>query len=233
MDFRIISIGALPFHPLWGERTQVRTGHATTTLIRAGSRAIVVDPGLPGPALAARLAERANLRPEQVTDVFLTSFRPDVRRGVTIFEDAAWWISERERETVGVMMAERLRETASGAQSAAAQADRELRDVLEQDVAILQRCKPAEDAFAERVAIFPLPGVTPGLCGLLLEGERYTTLVCGDAVPTVEHLLAGQVLPNAADPRLAQESFAEAIEIADMLVPGRDNLAMNPTKRLF
>jgi hypothetical protein len=44
MDFRIISIGTLAQHPLWGERTPVRTGHATTTLVRSGDRFILSIP---------------------------------------------------------------------------------------------------------------------------------------------------------------------------------------------
>ena len=112
-----------------------------------------------------------------------------------------------------------------------------LRETLELDVAILRRCEPAPDSLltdrGQRVDLFPLPGVTPGLCGLLIAGARFTTLVCGDAVPTSEHLEQGQVLSNAADVARARESFAEAIEIADLIIPGRDNLVVNPTKRLF
>jgi hypothetical protein len=69
MDVRVISIGTLSVHPLWGERTPVRTGHATTTLVRTGGKVILVDPSLPAQVLEARLAERANVKPEQITDV--------------------------------------------------------------------------------------------------------------------------------------------------------------------
>ena len=76
--------------------------------------------------------------------------------------------------------------------------------------------------------MFPLYGVTPGLTGLLLTGTGATTLIAGDAVPTVEHLHAGQVLSPCYDLEAARESFAEAIEIADWLVCGRDNIV--PTR---
>jgi glyoxylase-like metal-dependent hydrolase (beta-lactamase superfamily II) len=78
-----------------------------------------------------------------------------------------------------------------------------------------------------------MPGVTPGMCGLLLEDPRHTTLICGDAVLTEEHLERGQVAPWSADIAKATESFAEAVEIADLLVPGRDNVMVNPVKRPF
>ncbi len=232
MDFRVISIGALSANPIWGERAAVRTGHTTTTLIRAGKKTILVDPGLPEPALVARLGERANLKPEAITHVFLTSFNPEGRRALTAFDHATWWIGETEREQIGVAMVGRLaRLREAGAEDAPA------RSLLELDIALLKRCEPAPDSLAtdagSRVDLFPLPGVTPGLCGLLIAGQRHTTLICGDAIPTAEHLDQGQVLPGAADLDQARESFTEAVEIADLLIPGRDNLVVNPTKRAF
>ncbi|MDX2114968.1 MAG: MBL fold metallo-hydrolase [Planctomycetota bacterium] len=223
---RIISIGCLDAHPLWNERTPVRTGHATTTLIRAGERTILVDPGLPASILAARLAERANVTPSDVTHVFLTCFRPDVRRGLPAFEDATWWISEAEREQVGVPLIQQL-------QRVAEMDDRELLAALELDVAILKRCEAAPDQLAENVSLFPLPGATPGLSGLLISEARHTTLVCGDAIPTLEHLEQGQVVRWAVNVAQARESFTEALEIADLIIPGRDNLLVNPLKRPF
>jgi glyoxylase-like metal-dependent hydrolase (beta-lactamase superfamily II) len=230
MDVRVISIGALAAHPLRGERGAVRTGHATTTLIRAAKRMILVDPGLPEAALTARLEERAGVRPQDITHVFLTSFNPELRRGLMAFEKATWWVSEVEREAIGVAMVSRLQE-------ASEEGDDSMRRVLEQDVAVLKRCQAAPDHIADekgdRVDLFPLPGVTPGLSGLLVVQQRHTTLICGDAVPTVEHLEQGKVLPVVSDVDRARESFAEAIEIADLLIPGRDNFVVNPTKRLF
>ena len=226
MDYRVISIGALDAHPLWDERAPVRTGHATTTLVRAGDSTILVDPGLPADVVAARLGERANLAPEKVTHVFLTSFRPDVRRGLARFDHATWWIGEAERETVGVAMVAQLR----GAENAG---DTRLRAVLAAEIELLERCEPAPDKLAEGVDLFPLPGVTPGLAGLLLPEGRHTTLICGDAVPTWEHREQGVVPLWAADTTQARESFMEAVEIADLLALGRDNLVVNPTKRPF
>ena len=52
-------------------------------------------------------------------------------------------------------------------------------------------------------------------------------------MPTVEHLETGKVLLPAADADQARESFAEAVEIADQLVLGRDNLVVNPARRAF
>lgn len=233
MDLRIISIGALSAHPLRGERAPVRTGHGTTTLITCDKKRILVDPGLPPNLLAPRLEERAGLKPADITHVFLTSFSPELRRGLLAFEHAVWWISSEEREQIGAAMVAKLHE-------AAEEADQSLREALELEVAILRRCEPAPDSLATerggsggKVDLFPLPGVTPGLTGLLVSAPRMGVLVCGDAIPTAEHLEEGKVLQNVADVEKAQTSFTEAIEVADMLILGRDNLAVNPTKRPF
>ncbi|MBX3387725.1 MAG: MBL fold metallo-hydrolase [Phycisphaeraceae bacterium] len=221
VEVRVVSIGALAAHPLWEERAPVRAGHATTTLIRAGKRNILVDPGLPGAVIAARLGERSGLKAEEITDVFLTSFKPETCRGVSAFERAAWWVSAPEREGVGVPLVRRLQEAAEAG-------DEELKSALEVDVAVLHRCQPAPDRLAPGVDLFPMPGVTPGLTGLLVAKARSTVLVCGDAVATVEHLERGMVLPGCFDVGQAQESFREAVEIADELVLGRDNWVVNP-----
>lgn len=235
LEFRIISIGALGAHPLWNERTPMRTGHATTTLIRSGDATIIVDPGLPAPALKARLGERAGITPDKVTHVYLTSFHPEARRGITLFEHADWMLSEKERETVGVPIAQslgRLAETAEVAKQAGEpmhEDQQTMLEVLQRDIAVLARTQAAPDSLADNVDLFPLPGYSPGTCGLLLAGSTHTTLICGDAIPTVEHLEQGKVLPGCVDREQALSSFGEAIEIADLLIPGRDNLLINPT----
>ncbi|MAE60384.1 MAG: hypothetical protein CMJ49_03405 [Planctomycetaceae bacterium] len=223
LDYRVISIGCLSQHPLWQETGQPRSAHATTTLIRVDGRAILVDPALPAQALDARTQERAGLRLSQITDVFLTNFRPAHRRALPEMQQAKWWIHEPEREMVGVNLIGQLEEAG----------DEQLRDLVEQDIALLQRCQPAPDGLAKQVDLFPLPGFTPGGCGLLLALAHATVLIVGDAIPTAEHLEHGQVLAGAFDLDQAQASFTEAIEIADWIIPGHDNLMPNLTRRMF
>lgn len=221
MDYRIISIGALSRHELWPKEGPPRTPHATTTLIRSGDRVILVDPGLPSQVVAARLQERSGLEPGDITHVFLTNFRPAHRMGLAAFPQARWLVSEAERETIGQMLIERFQHSD----------DEEERQSLKQEIALLQKCQAAPDQLAPHVDLFPLPGYTPGTCGLLLSHPSMTVLVAGDAIPTVEHLEHGRVLRGAFDTKKAQESLLEAIEIADIIIPGHDNIVLNPTKR--
>ncbi len=232
MNYRIISIGALSRHDLWQETAATRTPHATTVLIRSEKRVILVDPGLPPQVIAARLHERSGLKPEQVTDVFLTCFRPAHRQGLAAFTEAKWWISEAEREIVGNLLVSRLKEVEDEqAQAPAGADDGDIANALKQDIAILQRCQPAADQLAKQVDLFPLPGFTPGTCGLLLLEAATTTLVAGDAVASMEHLEQGQVLRGCYNLEQARESLTEAIEIADTIIPGHDNVIFNPTRR--
>ena len=219
MDVRVISIGTLAEHPLRDTTRRVRTGHATTTLVRSGDAVVLIDPGLPPAAIVARLDERAGLDPSDITHVFLTSFKADTCRGLRAFDHADWYLSETEREAVGIPLAQLL--------ASADDADDDTRKELEYQVSLLRECKPAPDSLARGVDLFPLPGVTPGMTGLLVAEPNRTTLVCGDAIPTLEHYEQGKVLKTAHSPEQALESFQEALEIADVLVLGRDNLVVS------
>lgn len=221
MDYRVISIGTLSSNEFWNEPPQTRTPHATCTLVRTGKRVILVDPSLPPQVISARLKERSGLEPSAVTDVFLTNFRPAHRWGLLGFEHATWHISETERQTVGVNLVNQLK----------AQDDPEIRKLIESDILLLRRTKAAPDKLAPQVDLFPLPGYTPGTCGLLLSFATATVLIAGDGVPTSEHLAAGRVLKGCFDANQAQESLLEAVEIADVIVPGHDNLTHNAGRR--
>ncbi len=234
MDFAVISIGALSANPLWGERADVRSGHATTTLIRSGKKTILVDPSLPEQVLLPRLHERTGLRATDITDVFVTRFTPEHVRGLSVLSGARWLIHEAERESVGVQLGMALKDmlTRTVGDGGVAK-DESLRAMLERDIGLLRRCEAAPQSLADRVDIFPLPGASPGCCGLLISHPRHTVLIAGDAVPTQQHAEQGKILHTAPDLDQARASFEEAVEIADLIIPGRDNLFVNPTKKPF
>jgi glyoxylase-like metal-dependent hydrolase (beta-lactamase superfamily II) len=215
----VISIGTLSRNRLWGETEPVRTPHSTTTLIRAGKRNILVDPGLPPPAIKARLFERTGLQPEQIDTVFLTNFRPAHRAGLSAFTRAKVFIHEREKEQTAAHLEAHIEEIPQ---------DDEERTILLAEHKLIESFQVAEDKLAEQVDLFPLFGYTPGTCGLLIAAPTYTALVAGDAVPTLDHFLAGQLLPDTFDVNAAGEAMREVYEIADWIVPGHDNIFANP-----
>ena len=174
--------------------------------------------------MLARLGERSPVRADQITDVFVTTAGLDHRRALAAFPDARWLIGETELAEAKSDLARLHDEARSGG-------DDDLTAFLGDELEMLDRCKPAPDRLYDGVDLFPLPGVTPGCCGLLLSLPRVTVLICGDAVATQEHLVQAKVLPTCHDIELAQESFAEAIEIADLLILGRDNISLNPLRQ--
>ena len=214
----VISIGTLSRNLLWKESEPVRTPHATCTLVRTGKRNIIVDPGLPGAVLAARLFERSGLRAEEIDTIFITNARPAHRGGASVFTHAKKFIHENELQYVRQNL-QRLLDEADDA------ADRK---TIEAEMEMVESFKPADDKLAPAVELFPLFGYTPGTCGLLVTTPTHATLLAGDAVATVDHLLAGQVLPGCVDLQQAKESLQEIYEIADIVIPGHDNVILNP-----
>ncbi len=221
IDYRVISLGTLSAHPLWDEKGERRTGHATTTLITTDDAKIVVNPGLPAQILQARMDERVNLQPRDITHVFMTSLTQDHYRGLRLFEQAEWYAFEAE----GIAALAGLRDQLERAKS---EDDDELEGAIQKHLELVRRCRAAEDTITKGVDLFPLPGVTPGSCGLILSLPRQTVLITGDAVATYDHLQQGKVLPHSANIEQAQESFKEAVEIADILILGRGNITFNP-----
>ena len=183
-----------------------------------------MDPALPAPALVARMSERTTVKPDEVTHVFLTSLGAEGRRALSVFEEATWLVHEPELSVARTRLNEDLREAREAR-------DTDLIGHYEREVGLLERCEPAPDRLVQGIDLFPMPGVTPGTCGLLLALPRLTVLICGDAVPTTEHLEQGKVLPSCHNVEQAQESFADAVEIADLLILGRDNIVPNPLRR--
>jgi len=216
----IISIGTLSRNRLWGEAAAARTAHATTTLVRDGERAILVDPSLPAQALAARFNERTGEGLADVTDVFCTTLRPVHRRALEAFPKARWWTHETELE----MYRSHLMSLADSAE----RLDEEATAAVEADLKLLDRFRAAPDKLGEQTHLFPLPGASVGSAGLLLTPPAKTLVVAGDAAVTAEHVLRGQVWEGCADAEAALKSLQDMLEIADAIIPGHDNLMFAP-----
>lgn len=214
----VISIGTLSRNLLWKETEPVRTPHATCTLVRTDRRNILIDPGLPAPIIAARLFERTGLRPDAIDTVFVTNARPAHRGGVEAFTKATRLMHETELSAT-INYLETIRQDTDDTETGA---------TVQRELDQLALFKPAPDKIAKQVDLFPLFGFTAGTCGLLISSATQSILVASDAVATHEHLLAGQVLPGCFNLDQAKESLQEVYEIADVIIPGHDNLFLNP-----
>ncbi len=220
VEYCVVSIGTLSHNTLWGERAAVRTAHATTTLVREGGRVILVDPSLPAAALAAHLGERTGLNVSAVTDVFCTTLRPVHRRSLTAFGRAKWWCSQTELEA--------YRGHLEGLLDSAQRLDDEQATLAEEDLALLKRFSAAPEKFSQQVHLYPLPGPSVGSAGLLLTPSTLSIVVAGDAAMTAEHVQRGMVWEGSADVEAATQSLRDVLEIADVIIPGHDNLMLSP-----
>ena len=197
----VIAIGSLAKNRYWDEKAPKREEYATTTLVRTGKMVLVVDPGWPAEVLKHALYYRTGLAPEAVTHVFLTHFDAGHRRGIGLFEKAAWWMYDEEMNYVEA-------ETA---------ADAPAREVL-------ARLKPVPEKLAPGLDIFPTFGHTPGHTSLILYTATETTILAGDAVLTRDHFEHADLGDVPWDLAKAKESFRDVMEIADVIVPGHDNV---------
>lgn len=220
VEFDIVSIGTLSHNPLWGEAGELRTAHATTTLIRHDKRAILVDPSLPAPALEARLFERTGKRFGDVTDVFCTTLRPTHRRAIDAFKGARWWAAPAELET--------YRRHLDRLQGSAERLDADSRAAVDADLELLEKFRPAGDRLTDQVHLFPLGGPSPGSAGLILTPVTVTIVIAGDAALTRGHVQAGRVWEGSADAETAMNSLEDVLEIADLIICGHDNIMLSP-----
>lgn len=223
VEFTVVSIGALSHNRLWGEGAAVRTPHATTTYVEHAGRRIVVDPSLPVAALAARFDERTGKKLSEVTDVFCTTLRPVHRRGIEVFGGAKWWAAEQELAA--------YRSHLEGLLESAERLSGEDAGTIQADLKLLERFGPAPDKFGEQVSLYPLAGASVGSTGLLLTPPTMTIAVAGDAAVTRAHIERGQVWEGSADAEAAIESLRDLLEVADIIIPGHDNLTLTPRQR--
>lgn len=223
IEYSVISIGTLSRNRLWDESAAVRTAHATTTLVTDGDndKKILVDPSLPGEILEARFNERTGGTLADITDVFCTTLRPVHRRALDLLSAAKWWCSETELETYAQYL--------QGLLESAERLDNEQSTAIETDIEIVRKFKPAPERITPQIHLFPLVGASVGSAGLLLTEPTSTVLVAGDAVVTAEHFALGRVWQGCTDTEGALESLRDVIEIADVIIPGHDNII--PTAR--
>jgi glyoxylase-like metal-dependent hydrolase (beta-lactamase superfamily II) len=199
----IIAIGSLAKNKYWGEKSPARNEFSTVSLIRSGDIVMVVDPGWPAEVLRSSLFYRAGLEPKAVTHVFMTHLDAAHIAGAVLFDKAKWWVYEEELTYA----------------DAEWPAEAPARGVLE-------HLSAAPEKFAPGVDLYPTFGHTPGHASVIVYSPMNTMIIAGDAVLTRDHFEHGDLGDGPWDLEKAKNSFQDIAEIADLIIPGHDNVML-------
>ena len=168
--------------------------------------------------------ERVGKALSDVTDVFCTTLRPVHRRSLEALSQAKWWVSEQELTS--------YRDHLEGLKNSAERLSQDDLAAIDADMRLLGRFSPAPEQFTRQVQSYPLAGASVGSAGLLLTPPTSTVVIAGDAALTTEHVQAGQVWAGCADLKAALQSLQDLLELADVIVPGHDNVLLSPGRWL-
>jgi glyoxylase-like metal-dependent hydrolase (beta-lactamase superfamily II) len=192
----IIVIGNLSRNRYWGESDAepLRSTLCTTSLLRAGDSALLVDPAIEDADwMAEELDRRTGLKLADIDAAFVTHEHGDHRAGLEHLSDAKWLAAPEVAATIN----------ASGEQS------RELEGI--------------EGEVLAGVRIIHTPGHTATHHSLLVESGGARVLISGDAVMTRDFWMHRQGYFNSADFETAARTIETLRDAADIVVPGHDN----------
>ncbi len=208
----VLVIGHLKWNAYFGESPESPPrgdpSTCTSTMLRgrqADGRAyvLVVDPTL---RLSPKdyyfdINRRTGLSPEDVTHCFVTHEHFDHQAGLNYFPGAVWLAAEPVA-----------------------------RKLLDSPHIDGTRVRVAAGEFLPGVAVLPLPGHTPSLAGVAFEEDGRKCVVAGDGVMTRDHF-AFETSAFEQDGALAAQTIRELKMIADIIIPGHDNMILNTRRR--
>lgn len=206
IEWKQLTIGHLSRNKYWGE-SDSQAYHpvlATTTVIRDGDTVILADPSQPFEEMKAKLKQYCGLEPGDVDIVFATHYHGDHRVDMGMYENAVCYMSQ-----ASIRDMESAREKAAG--------DDSLASLVEGEI---DRFRPAPGQLTEGVRLYPLPGHTPGLTGLIFKSRGRSVLVAGDTIMGPEYFenLDGYWFNEDLDE--TRRSIRKAARDADIIIPG-------------
>ncbi|MFO7708118.1 MAG: MBL fold metallo-hydrolase [Desulfobacterales bacterium] len=183
-------------------------GWCSVVLVRGAGQNIIFDTGSHGDRrqLIGAL-DRLDIAPADIQSVYLSHFHYDHALNADIFPNARLLVSVKEWEYVQSGAFRKAGDPFVPTSLIAWAAER------------VELFEAGQDLLPGLVAL-PLPGHTPGLCGLLLEQEK--TLLAGDGVKNGWEFARRQPPPCFFSTRAALESYERAAAAAKLIVPGHD-----------
>lgn len=199
IQWKTLTIGHLTRNKYWGEcdYAQYHDCVATTTLIQAGGVNILVDPTFPVDQMEALLKKHSGLTREDINIIYATHFHMDHRFDADCYPNAKCYMS------------------------AASLQDAEKAGNLPEPDDPLHLFQPAPNPLVPGIRLYPLPGHTYGLTGLVFEAAEGTVLVGGDTIMGEEYFSAADGYWYNDDLPLTHQTLLEvAQDKLDVIIPG-------------
>lgn len=196
----IITIGNLSRNRYWGESDEkaLHSVICTCTVISGKDFHLIVDPSLSDEnAMSAELQRRTGLLPDKIDAVFITHQHGDHVAGLKHFSKARWF---------------------AGADVAAS---------LNKSGNFNKQIEQAGNRLFDAIDVIPTPGHTPDHTSLRFDYRGLSVLVAGDSIATKDFWDEKRSYYNVIDDAESKRSMEKIDNIADMIVPGHDNVFLN------
>lgn len=196
----IVTIGNLSRNRYWGESDDkpIRRAICTCTVISGDSFNLLVDPSLEDFSMMfEELNRRTGLTPEKIDTVFITHQHSDHLAGLKHFENAKWLAASA--------VASGINKTGN------------LKKIIE----------PSEDILFDTIEVLPSPGHTDDHHILRFDCQGMSVVIAGDSVPTKDFWKEKRGYFNAVDFNQSRKTMEHIESIADIIVPGHDNMFFN------
>jgi glyoxylase-like metal-dependent hydrolase (beta-lactamase superfamily II) len=196
----IITIGNLSRNRYWGESDErsYRGAICTCTVISGDDFNIITDPSLGDEtAMKTELKRRTGLSPDDINIVFITHQHGDHVAGLKHFPGARW--------LAGSEVASDLNGTGNFA----------------------KKIEPAGISLFGAIDVIQTPGHTPDHQSLRFDHRGFSIVIAGDSVATKDFWDEKKAYYNVLDAAESKRSMEKIESLADIIVPGHDNLFLN------
>jgi glyoxylase-like metal-dependent hydrolase (beta-lactamase superfamily II) len=196
----IITIGNLSRNRYWGESDEKALHNVicTCSVISGRDFRLIVDPSLADyDSMATELQRRTGLKPDNINAVFITHQHGDHVAGLKHFPEARWF-----------------------AGSAVASA-------LNSSSRFEKQIDPAGNLLFGAIDVIPTPGHTPDHHSLRFDYKGLSVVIAGDSIATKDFWDERRAYYNVQDEAESRKSMEKIDKIADIIVPGHDNVFFN------
>jgi len=196
----IITIGNLSRNRYWGESDEkaLHSVICTCSVISGKDFQLVIDPSLADEAaMTTELQRRTGLTPDKIDAVFITHQHGDHIAGIKHFPKARWLAAS------------------------------DVASALNKSAKFDKQIEPAGNDLFGAIDVIPTPGHTPDHHSLRFDYRGFSIVIAGDSIATKDFWDERRAYYNVMDEAESRRSMEKIDKIADIIVPGHDNVFFN------